>query len=261
MNWSALAGAFADRYERTARVGPGFLLLFPIFVLLWCAFGARKPIPTGFFSLLIAAGVGPVLAALSRGAGKRLEERLFKHWGGRPTTLVLRHRDSHYNAYTKARLHEALGRVSGISLPSAVGEFNNPTDADARYHAAADELRRKTFGHNYPHLRREVMSYGLYRNALGLKPLGLVVAAISFILGTVMGGVASASSPYFHWQQFLRPGLPAAISMGTSLVMMIIWLSLSSQGLKRAGVAYADRLFECLDQLAKPPPAAGTVQG
>ena len=60
-------------------------------------------------------GMFALVAQLGRDKGKVKEPLLFQSWGGKPTTVMLRHRDSPFDPATLARLHEALAEISGVS--------------------------------------------------------------------------------------------------------------------------------------------------
>jgi len=181
MNWNFLVTAFRDPYERKARLFPGLLVVLPLLISMCCALGPKQPIPTTVLALIVTVGGAFALAALSRSAGKRLEEKLVAEWGGMPTTITLRHRDNHYNRYTKQAYHQKLTQLTGIELPSAEEEAADSTDADERYEAVTVKLRNMTRGPDFPHLRRENIAYGFYRNALALKAQGIASAIVGIL--------------------------------------------------------------------------------
>lgn len=256
MSWRALLTPFSDPYERKARGLPGLLAVLPLLVLLCCARGIDRLAPTAFLTLLSAGGGITALAAVARVRGKGLEQRMVRHWGGLPTTLALRHRSGHYNAYSLAHIHRRLQSLTGLSLPTSSDEHADPADADARYAAATDRLRHATRGAKFPHLRRENIAYGFYRNALALKPIGLLTCALGVAGGALLGGIfGRGPPPGINLDRLLAPGVAAGVAITSSLVLALLWLCLTRSGLKRVGLAYADRLFECLDTL----PAAGRI--
>ena len=181
-------------------------------------------------------------------------------WGGMPSTLALRHRDPHFNQYTKQSYHQRLTQLTGIKLPTVEEEASNPADADARYEAAISRLRNMTRGSQFPHLRRENIAYGFYRNALALKLQGLGAALVGFALGALSANAFSLQRPYVLIENLVHPGHPAAIALVSALLMMVIWLSFTKANLKRIGFAYADRLFECIDALPQEPSSNQSIQ-
>lgn len=256
MAWSTLLTPFSDPYERKARGLPALLTILPLLVLLGCARGIERPVPTAFLTLFAACGGVTALAAVGRVLGKGLEQRMVCRWGGLPTTLVLRHKTGHYNAYTLERHHTRLENLAGLVLPTPAEEEVNPADADARYAAATDRLRQATRGKKFPHLRRENIAYGFYRNALALKPVGLLLCFASLAGGAVLSGVIQGRPTTIDWNRLVSPGIAGSVAMASAVVISLVWCGLTRTGLKRVGTAYADRLFECLEGL----PAAGRTR-
>src|SRR6266568_1796507 len=86
-----LLGPRFDAYTRKARFYPALLVLFPIFlaVLAWVPEG-EKPLG-GIVTLGLTCGGGYLLSELGRDVGRDRERALFESWGGKPTTVVLRH--------------------------------------------------------------------------------------------------------------------------------------------------------------------------
>ena len=138
-----LSGRSAHR-SRPAVLFQGLPNLCPALVRLW----RSKAYPHKFFSLLIAAGVGPVLATLSRGTGKRLEERLFKHWGGpapqpRPSGLcrafsTLAERVE-FEPAVRFYSHLKMCRASGIISDQALARAWCPVAGDSGLARRSDE--------------------------------------------------------------------------------------------------------------------------
>lgn len=260
MNWNFLVASFKDPYERKARLFPGLLVILPLLISICCVFGPTQPIPTAVLTLVATAGGTFALASLSRSAGKRLEEKLVAKWGGMPTTIILRYRDNHYNRYTKQAYHQKLGHLSGIELPTAQEETVDPTDADERYEAVTAKLRGMTRGPDFPHLRRENIAYGFYRNALALKAQGIASAVLGILLSAFTANAFTLNPPYVAMANILHPGAPIALAMISDAVIAIAWLSFTQNGLRRVGFAYAERLFECLDSLPQDTHSAPQQQ-
>lgn len=253
--FAALAKGVADPYELKARLFPALLVIAPLLILFCCAVGPRYPLLTAVIAGASTFGMPFAIAIQARVAGKRLEEKLLGKWGAWPSTIVLRHRDERYDKYTKQHYHEELSRRFDIELPSVDQEKADPVDADQRYAAVSTRLRLALRGGNHRHLQRENVAYGFYRNALALKMPGLCVAVLGFTLGAMLAGAVTTNQPYLTADHLLHPGYPSGISMGFALVMFAYWLRLTESHAKRVSFAYADRLYECLDepvQTARP---------
>lgn len=259
--FAALVNDVTDPYERKARLFPGLLVISPLLILLCCAVGPKYPLLTFVISAASTFGLPFAIGVQARMAGKRLEEKLLVEWGGWPSTIVLRHRDGRYNKYTKQHYHQELSSRFDIALPSEAEERADPADADQRYTAVSTRLRLSLRDGTYRHLLRENIAYGFYRNALALKVPGLCVSMASLLSGAMVVGALGIGQPYFVKEHLLHPGYPIAISMGFSLAMFAFWLRLTGSHVKRVSFAYADRLYECLDDSANPTRRSVAAQG
>jgi hypothetical protein len=87
---SAVESLLGDRYTREARLAPAFLSVFPILLVLLLSFkGLQSAIPA-LLSLLCVFGVVRWISHIARGIGDKKEVRLFRDWGGKPTTTLMR---------------------------------------------------------------------------------------------------------------------------------------------------------------------------
>jgi hypothetical protein len=110
--------------------------------------------------------------------------RLYEEWGGKPTTQLLRHRDKTIEAVTKRRYHSYLGAKINVPLPDKNQEAEDPEGADEVYQSAVRWLLNHTRpddGKKFDMILRENVSYGFRRNALGMKPIGLIISTGSLL--------------------------------------------------------------------------------
>lgn len=87
---SAVESLLGDRYTREARLAPAFLSLFPILLLLMLSFHGLQSLIPALLSLLCVFGVVRWISHIARGIGDKKEIKLFRKWGGKPTTTMLR---------------------------------------------------------------------------------------------------------------------------------------------------------------------------
>lgn len=88
--FSAVESLLGDRYTREARLAPAFLTVFPILLVLLLSFkGLQSAIPA-LLSLLCVFGVVRWISHIARGIGDQREVKLFRDWGGKPTTTLMR---------------------------------------------------------------------------------------------------------------------------------------------------------------------------
>lgn len=243
-----------DPYERKARVIPGLIVTLPILVPLVCVYGAKNPLLTALSALLGGSGAIYALANIARGLGKRLEEQLANTWGGMPTTIILRHRDSFLDSVTKARHHDAIRDKLGIQPPTSDEERTNPARADSVYVGATRRLRELTRG-NKGLLFRENIAYGFHRNMLAMKPIGILTSVGGFLSGVLMSGVISLNPPFVNLANIEHIDLSTGLTLLVSLALCAAWLFYFNEGaVRRIGFAYAERLFECLPTIRKRQP-------
>lgn len=262
MNPLATLSKWGDSYDREARLYPGLLTISPAIVLLVSIFGSKHPLLMTAVSLLIACGGPLLLARIARDLGKALEERLNGEWGGKPTTILLRHRDSTIDALTKKQYHLVIGQGISKAAPSPAIEDKSPEQADTFYRAGAVWLISKTQDtKKHALVFRENKHYGFQRNLRGLKWIGIVISlatmaisALHFCLKTDMSGSVRQILSSVSIQQ--------ALPLTISVIMLICWIFLvTEKSVRRAGFAYADRLIRTCDAITAKQKRAGRTTG
>jgi hypothetical protein len=232
-----------DSYTWRARIAPGVLIAAPPLALL--AGGAFSPSAFGRVSATVTTVALIVLSQLTRDAGRRLQPRLWRDWGGAPTVQKLRHRDAERPARV-VRLHQLVEQATGERLPTATEEAADPDAADARYDDAVAVLRELTRKReNFPLVFEENVNYGFRRNTLGVKPSAIAIAALVLVIACIalLTDNGSTLSRVKAW----GPGI------GTSLVALVFWLTIVTPDWVRLPAdTYAERLFEAVQRLSLP---------
>lgn len=169
-----------DEYSLNARVRPALLSLLPLVAFLYLVFPQLYGVLAGAVGIFVVFGLVTVLAHFSRNAGKTAEQDLFTAWGGRPTTIMLRHRDAYLDSVTKSRYHRFLAKnIDGWVAPSTEEELNDPQKADEKYDSAVRWLLEYTRDQKqYPLLFKENIGYGFRRNCYGIKWLSVILALL-----------------------------------------------------------------------------------
>ena len=252
-----------DPYDLTARLLPGLLVLLPAILCIAVLYGAKSPVAVALGSVFATCGGPYLLSSFVRTWGQRAQVRLFRQWGGQPTTLLLRHRHDHLPPLTKGRYRDLAASRLGITLPSDSEEEQAPVLADQAYIAAADALRpltndRKTF----PFVFKELVAYGFVRNAHGSRWVGLAVAAAVAVISLMHAGVLYVQPPYWALGNLDTPHIVLLI---VAICFACLWcFHFTANTVQQAGFSYAKRLWEALEKVPKKPrrlKSAGGHQG
>lgn len=178
-----------DSYSRVTCLYPAFLVSAPV---VWSLGALHPQLVTGNGSNLILTAIVSfggmfLLSNLARSCGKSLEEKLNRSWGGLRTTALLCHSDSTIDRFTKTRYHRALEILCGnsIHLPTPEEEAFDPGEAGEKYRSATKLLIEHRRDKKFDLLHKELANYGFRRNLLGLKPAGIVIAAVALLINIV----------------------------------------------------------------------------
>src|SRR5260370_14962090 len=176
-----------DPYDRQARLYPALLALLPLFAVVAQLYDQKAEALTGAVTIAGSCGGLYLMTNVCRELGGRLEKDLYREWGGKPSTQLLRHRVSTIEAVTKRRYHAILAAKINAPFPDPEQEASKPEVADETYQSGVSWA----LGHTRPEdgntsalLFKENIAYGCRRNALGTKPLG-VGFAIASLLGVL----------------------------------------------------------------------------
>jgi hypothetical protein len=85
-----------------------------------------------------------VFGDMARRRGKRIEPRLIQKSGGLPSTTILRHSDTTFDAKTKARMYAFIASKINEPAPTPEQEMADPAAADTYYSPAGTWLRENT---------------------------------------------------------------------------------------------------------------------
>lgn len=233
----------SNPYVRRARLQPAMIVALPLALatLAWS--------PTGvvgwsiLWSLFVWSGGTALMAQIARDRGKRKEPELFRSWGGKPTTLLLRHRDAGKKIVLQRRHQKLQLLVSDVRIPTAEEECTDPDKADDIYDACTAFLLEKTRNsEEFPLVFEEICNYGFRRNLWGMKPLGI---ATSF-----MGLAAIATLFIVNYRGRIMPAPIAQVCAAINLVLLVGWLVWFTPAWVRIPAeAYAERLLAACETL------------
>lgn len=252
-----------DPYDRQARLYPALIAIAPVVVFFTCLYGSSLNLWTSIVSILVACGALYLLSNLARNAGKGMEEGLFEQWGGKPTTQLLRHRNSAIDGITKERYHAVLSKGIGKTFPTKADEDADPSASDAIYQAGIRWLIEATRDPKlFGMILKENIAYGFHRNMLGLRPVGAGIAAF-VILGTLFDqGVVTPAQPILSPERLATLSAPALLSILVSIALLLIWLiAFRRKTVHRFAFIYAERLLQACDRLGRPTRSTAKVKG
>lgn len=258
MEWRQLAEKLLDPYSTKARLAPGLILLLPVIFFLICTLGPKSPLLAALSSILITCGGPYAISSFVRTYGQRAQEKLYIIWGGRPTTLILRHSDRRLPNGTKKLYHEQIVAKFNLPVPSTEEEARNVAAADDIYLDATDRLIKATRDtKRYPLVFKELIAYGFNRNCYGVRWIGAAVSFLTLLLNLVH----ASAIPWNNWsniyEKLVNIQVESGLSLAISITMLLIWLfHFTGKTVKQSGFAYAERLCEALPTI--PRPAART---
>ncbi len=227
-----------DAYSRRARLAPAALAAGPPVVLAGGSVLALER--TGGVLGFLFAALLLALCGLVRSRGRSIEPRLWSGWGGAPTTAILRW-SGPVPEHTQRRRHVLLESILGEALPTRAEEEADPKGADRRYETAVAALRDLTRSRSeFPLVAEENAEYGFRRNALGLKPVALAIAAATALAAVALAVIDHAPG------HFLPAGAAAvAAIVAWAVVVRPAWV-------RAAAERYAERLLETCESLGRP---------
>ncbi len=176
-------------------------------------------------------------------------------WGGKPSTVFLRHSGSVFNRHTLTRYHRRLAELlPDVRLPSEAEERAEPGRCDEVYEACGDYLRAQTRDTTrFRVLFQELINYGFRRNLWGMKAIGVVLSLAGI---AITGGLLVARTEAGKWPE---PAL--AIGFAIDAVMLLCWLAvIRPDWVKFTAQKYARHLLECAEQLEPKAVASRIVK-
>jgi hypothetical protein len=241
--------SLSDRYDLKARLLPGLLLAVAPALTAGAVlqqFAAWYAAASSAIGVEFLAAI--VLGQFARARGRRVEEVLWKAWGGPPTTRWLRPWDNTCSEQQKVKWRGAIKRLTGLSLPASVPPGGSQDDVDRLNADATRQLRYALRGKpEAAMLAIHNEDYGFARNLCGVR-WWWVALSLLCLIGC---GVAFAFG--------MRPYLGLAIAGAFSVASTFIARELPDY-VKRCADRYAESLFataiivsQAMDDSAKQP--------
>jgi len=254
MTFDDIVAKVTDPYDRQARLYPALLGLLPLLALVARLYAPNVSVLSGVVTLAVSCGGLFLMTNICREMGKRLENKLYVEWGGKPTTQLLRHRDGVIDSITKCRYHAFLAAKINATFPDAGQEKSDPLKADEAYQSGARWLldhTRPEGGKKFDLLFKDNVTYGFRRNALGARPVGMVIA-----IGCLVWVLAKehilfgAGGKIVDWPLLGQLSPPAIASLAVSAVMLLIWVFFFTKtSLRTCAFSFAETLLRTCDTL------------
>ncbi|NRG41174.1 hypothetical protein HRK28_09590 [Rathayibacter sp. VKM Ac-2835] len=225
-----------DRYQRTTQLVPAAAAVAPLSFATVVTF-RWEHLPPSIVTCLATAGFHLVIMRLIRDKGNKVQDRLWKKWGGHPTALRLRWSSAtDHQAHTE--LHRRVQTMTGTKLPKAAAERANPAQADATYERAVARLREMTRDRTrYHRVFSELLEYSTARNLLGVKPWGLTISIGVLALAAGAAVTNTLGLTDFSW-------LPMILSGAGALASSALWTAIITPAyVKRPAARYAEALL------------------
>lgn len=254
MTLDDIVAKVTDPYDRQARLYPALLCLLPLLALVALLYARNVSALTGVVTLAVSCGGLFLMTNICREMGKRLEERLHREWGGKPTTQLLRHGNGILDSVTKRRYHAYLAAKINATFPDAEQEKSDPAKADEAYQSGARWLldhTRPEGGKKFDLLFRDNVTYGFRRNGLGARPLGIVIAIGCLVWVLAKYRVFSgAGGKIVDWTALGQFSPPAIASLAVSGVMLVVWVFFFTKtSLRTCAFSFAETLLRTCDTL------------
>jgi len=172
-----------------------------------------------------------LLGHLARARGRRVEEVLWKEWGGPPTTRWLRPWDNTCSDQQKSKWRAAIKKLTDLTLSASVREGSEQDDVDRVNNDAVRQLRYFLRGKpEAAMVATHNEDYGFARNLCGVRWHWVVICVACF--------VAMAIAFAFG----LRPFGGLAIAGGCTIIAFLIARELPAY-VRRSADRYAESLL------------------
>lgn len=233
-----------DKYTFQARLLPSLLAFLPLAFAVMVWFPGQEATWKILGVILVSSGGATLLSNFGRDLGARKQTELFQMWGGVPTTRLMSHRLTKFDAVTLKRYHAKLKNlIPDLQIPDSAEEMKNPSHAEQTYDSCAAFLRERTRDHKtFALVFAENINFGFRRNLLGWKPVGITAASVG-----LTSCVVFAATHFRGEQSVVLFGVAGGVISAT---LLVLWLFvIGPEWVRFAADAYAERLVRSLDAL------------
>jgi len=238
-----------DTYNIRARLAPAVIVFLPLVfaVTSWFPGDTKWGVLAG---VGVSLALGTLLSQLGRDLGKAKQSKLFRKFGGTPTTLLLAYRSSTLNQLTLDRCHEVLRQLRpDLRVPrNKDEELLDTASADAVYGSCTDALREISRDKaKFPLVFEENVNFGFRRNLWAMKPAAVATVFLSAVACFVRAGLQMEAT------QSIDP-VPAAFGVACTMLLVFWCVRIRPPWVRTAAFAYAERLLGICETLTFPKP-------
>lgn len=240
-----------DKYSFNARVKPALFIILPVVVTAYILIEPLRTLLGSLVGIFVTCGVVNFFANQMSSAGNELQTKLFKKWGGAPTTIILRYSDETLDKYTKQRYRAKLNElIPNFKKITESYELQHPHDADDYYNSASNFMREYTRDvERYSLIFSENISYGFSRNLLAFKKTAITVVVISFLISIIFM-LLNFSISFDNVNELKKIPSSYCVLLGIHIVFLLIWFSMiNEKWVKMRGLAYAKRLYAACEDI------------
>ncbi len=236
-----------DLYTIKARLAPALIAVAPSIALLIAILDIKS-----FDASQVWATIGLVvvlfaLSNVSREAGKKVQSRVYRDNDGWPTFDPLYYTDRTFSDEAKLKYLRFLSEKLGRPFPTMGNAVSEPLLARQFYNEAATWLREVTRDtKQFPIVYDENITYGYFRNLLGLKWISLVlnVSVVTICILVIF--------QYVPWFKDVAPSLPYVLAVSVIHGLYVIF-GVTEARMKSASTRYARQLLLACETLNTKP--------
>ncbi|RJR25709.1 MAG: hypothetical protein C4582_03130 [Desulfobacteraceae bacterium] len=232
----------ADPYDIKARYAPGLIVALPFLITLWTSFHTEAQALSGPLGGAISIIIWYLLSVSVRFCGKRIEEKLWKSWGGAPSSVIVSWSDKRLGDALKAKYHKMAERVLGMPMPDMDLEKADSHESlyliDQAFARIKGILRQCDKDGLWSVVNAE---YGFARNLYGSRLLWLSIS--------ILMTAASATLVYLSYDNLKLIGLIINL-LNLFCCVLVGWYVLPKLA-KDIGFRYAEHAWESFCNIAE----------
>ncbi len=219
-----------DAYNIRARLSASIILLAPVAITLFLCFEELSSLASSSVILLVLLALANYLPIWQRRISA--PNAPTKNYAAQ----MLHLNDSTFDKTTKARYYKKLASLDDVFLP-----FGAPDDSES-FQACCESavlfLRNRTRENRL--VQEENINYGLCKNLLVNKNMGIIVCILSAVLAgsySVVAYKTISNIPAYHFIAFF-----------SDILLMLFWIMCASEkALENSAIHYAKALIMSID--------------